>query len=555
MKTSTPILLAALLLLGGCSNGSSELQIFGHSDDAADGSTADAAADTTPALVGPHGYVFQPHPNAAPTQPALVPLPPPTGAGGVLTNEYAEVFNCLNEEDGPEIVFRDTVVGVRCTEAQTAVPDVDGQYLIEPPTDLIDPNDPFSEVQMYHHVNVIHDYFKDTLGVTEMDYPLPAITNQQDYYNEAAAGENAGWQPVDNAAFYFPESFEALGLEPRERGAIIFGQGSMVDFSYDASVIYHEYTHAVIGSDRLNGIFLADHGVDQFSGAVNEGLADYFAASKLDDALVGPYGLAAFGEEVARDLEKPRRCPDDLTTEVHADGKIIGSAMWALRVELGAETTDAIIYRGITTLSAESSLEAFGQAVLAEANQVSSEVGSVVEGTLIDYGIIGCSFSRPWAAFDAEQTEDKIPFQVPGLFQVSFPGLTEWAPGYIQFNVEVPAGKAAVLSWEILPGFRGLRDPLRLAVRKESLVKLAPIGDRIDLIVDEVIDVDYTTTEPAVQIVTLSGACVPEGGGVVHTLFLNTSRGPAQISKMNVEFIDDTTDAVNLQDCLLDPIP
>ena len=38
-----------------------------------------------------------------------------------------------------------------------------------------------------------------------------------------------------------------------EEDAIIFAQGPDLDMAYDGDVVHHEYTHAVVGGDRLWG--------------------------------------------------------------------------------------------------------------------------------------------------------------------------------------------------------------------------------------------------------------------------------------------------------------
>ena len=86
---------------------------------------------------------------------------------GKLTSEWVQVFNCLNEDGGVVAMpnfggFNITIA--LCNEKQTVTPDPDGHYLsIEPPQDDSDPNDQFAELMMYHHVNLAHDYFKETM--------------------------------------------------------------------------------------------------------------------------------------------------------------------------------------------------------------------------------------------------------------------------------------------------------------------------------------------------------------------------------------------------------
>jgi hypothetical protein len=181
---------------------------------------------------------------------------------------------------------------------------------------------------MYRNVTRAHDYFKAAHGVDWLDFPLPAIVNLQFKITppiplgDFRPGPN-GWYDFPNAAYFPKESWDALagqlGLPGRDTDSIIFGQAGH-DFSYDASVIMHEYTHAVIGTDRLGGRVLDAYGLDDSPRAMNEGLADYFAASVADAPVVGEYGIGKLAPNLVRDLSVSRRCPDDLVNEIHADG-------------------------------------------------------------------------------------------------------------------------------------------------------------------------------------------------------------------------------------------
>ena len=110
-----------------------------------------------------------------------VTLHRPTDETGLLTSEWVQVFNCLNNDGGPTAMPMGFPFSIQfCNETQTVLPDADGHYLsIAPPDDETDPNDPFAEIMMYHHVNRAHDYFKDSFEFTELDFPLPALVNVQ----------------------------------------------------------------------------------------------------------------------------------------------------------------------------------------------------------------------------------------------------------------------------------------------------------------------------------------------------------------------------------------
>ena len=145
---------------------------------------------------------------------------------GKLTSEWVQVFNCLNEDGGvvamPDVGGFNITIAL-CNEKQTVTPDPDGHYLsIEPPQTDSDPNDQFAELMMYHHVNLAHDYFKETHGFADLDYPLPALVNVQVKVDPPLPFLNAGpdgWIGLSNAAFFPKEAWRQFAAQfglPRE---------------------------------------------------------------------------------------------------------------------------------------------------------------------------------------------------------------------------------------------------------------------------------------------------------------------------------------------------
>jgi len=175
------------------------------------------------------------------------------------------------------------------------------------------PDDPrFAEQHVYYHINVIHDYFKSRFGFTGRDAQLPVAVNFPD-------PETGG--PMDNALFIGSPDFEAL----------LFGAGSGAEngrfnnLAYDADVVYHEYTHAVIY--RINDR-LGESDEFDFGGAMNEGYSDYFACSFFDDGELGEWSKQR--STGLRNLANTNRLPEDFkdpqinAPEVHHTGLIWG---------------------------------------------------------------------------------------------------------------------------------------------------------------------------------------------------------------------------------------
>src|SRR5262249_51706419 len=153
------------------------------------------------------------------------------------------------------------------------------------------PLDEFSEQHMYWHVANTYAYFRSlftTLGnadfklriTKDMAKPLPVAVNLCTI-NLQTFDLSGPLVPFDNA-FFSPGAGNPISdLLIGGQDSIMFGQGSAVDFAYDADVISHEFTHAVIDTlGKLNPPGFEDtQGLTDDPGAMNEGLADYFSSA------------------------------------------------------------------------------------------------------------------------------------------------------------------------------------------------------------------------------------------------------------------------------------
>ena len=254
-------------------------------------------------------------------------------------------------------------------------------FLYNPPADPGDATDPFAAVNAYYHGSRAQGFFEQKLGVSmaEESWRVAMVVN----------GRN-GEAPM-NGAFFTP-----LGLAGGDpRGAIVLGQGE-VDFAIDSDVLLHEYTHMVsmrsIGYS--GGQFAVDtYGFAPMGGAIDEGMADYVAATMNGRAQVGA-GLPA---KWRRDLsEGGKRCPEDTLGEVHEDGEIVGAAAWELRGLLGKGRADAVLWGGRATLGVGAQPRDFALAVLERAEEMRDEgLLSPLElaeakGVLGRKGLLGC---------------------------------------------------------------------------------------------------------------------------------------------------------------------
>ncbi len=479
-----------------------------------------------------------------------VPLMYLTDPEGKLTGQYAQVFNCLQEAGGAAMKRSGFTIGNLCVEAQTVVPGADGSYLqYDPPADTGEAGDPFAELMMYYHVNQIHDYFADQLGLHALDdKPLYALVNVS--FNSKFGG--GGWQGFPNAAFMPKEAFAQFGLPQRDEGAIVFGQYQKTDFSYDASVIYHEYTHAIVGTTRLVGVLLDTYGLDNLTGAMNEGFADYFSCSLRDEPAIGPYALTFAGEHLQRDLSKPRKCPDDLTSEVHADGKIVGSALWALRVALGRDAIDPVILAALQQFSLQTNLDMAAKLILKEAKLQIPDQAKKVEKILNDHGMVGCVRAKQWQDWFFQNSEDKLPLSVEAkesATQGSFMKFPDGVPGYMQHYIDVPADAVAVqVAWKAQSegGFGASPAKLNLAIKTGKPVILG-ILDGGNVSADAKLTVKADPSHPSGQLVTLTGACI-QPGKRLYMMLLNQG-GRASITETTVKFLKSAAGAAQVETC------
>lgn len=174
--------------------------------------------------------------------------------------------------------------------------------------DLSDRNE---ESNVFYHANIVHDYFTggNSFDIHAMDYKMQAFVEYPGSCNAFATGTD----------IYF------------------YGAGySCEATSLLSDVIYHEYTHNVV--EHIYSSYFPYYGE---SGALNEGWADYFSATINNNSCMAEGFF--IGESCLRDLNNSLRYPEDLSGEVHWDGRIASGAMWDLRLAMGADIADALI--------------------------------------------------------------------------------------------------------------------------------------------------------------------------------------------------------------------
>ncbi len=305
--------------------------------------TETAAAPCAPAAGGGLSFCASP---VAVTMANLVAAPPTS-----LVGTQAAVYDCK----GADAPTSPANVPGPCG----AVASVSGAFSFPLDGTLIDKTDDFAAAMAYYHLDRHVSFLK------AIDPTLPGGTARA--LNGSLPGlVNAyqGGAPLDNA-------FYSGGLD-----AMVFGQGATADYAYDATVIYHEFTHGVVAAW---GGFHID--VDALGGldepaAVNEGTADALASAETGRSTIGSFitSTATPAAPFLRNMDDPgasRTCRGDGTVvtqfgasavngldgEVHDDGEIWNGFYWEVYQGLKAagvtgcggacEAAPAIQYKAI----------------------------------------------------------------------------------------------------------------------------------------------------------------------------------------------------------------
>jgi MYXO-CTERM domain-containing protein len=277
---------------------------------------------------------------------------------------------------------------------QLALPDDAGDFFYEPDEDAAD--EPFAEVHTYHHLSTLRRFFADSLG-HEFDGQLQAYVN----YREDEGGT------YDNA--YFSQDMYGNDM-------LVFGQGSVGDFSYDTDIVAHEHGHAIIEARTAfpqDFIVYDDYGWNNAIGGIHEGVADFWAGSYQGDSMVGEY-------IPVRDMDNDATCPEDLSGESHDDGEIVGGAAWAMSQVIGMEAAEVVVYDALGMLSSSPTYAELAEMMIAvayelvDAGEIEAAAVEQVEAVMDERGMLRCG-----RAFDLEVGEVSI-FQVNLIM-----GLTE----------------------------------------------------------------------------------------------------------------------------------
>ena len=171
-----------------------------------------------------------------------------------------------------------------------------------------------AELNLFHHTMFVHQWYKVLdPGFTALDYPVPAVAN----YGEAY--DNAFW---DGYGTYYGSG------------------GQYSNFGMFSDVIYHEYTHGV-----THGIY--PPGTLPYineSGALNEAWSDYIACTINGDPYMAEYIGGNMFNTYFRNLQNNLVYPRDWYGEVHYDSRFVSAALWEIRAALGPAIADSLAH-------------------------------------------------------------------------------------------------------------------------------------------------------------------------------------------------------------------
>jgi zinc metalloprotease ZmpB len=130
------------------------------------------------------------------------------------------------------------------------------------------------------------------------------------------------------------------------------------------------------------------------SGAMNEGQADYFACSYTNDPILGEWVMAKLNKPYMRILTNDLQYPQDITGEVHADGRIWGAILWDIRTALGAEVADLLIHKSFYYLKSGSPkfIDGYNALVVADKNVFDGANAEALAEVMKKRGVIASSY-------------------------------------------------------------------------------------------------------------------------------------------------------------------
>lgn len=287
------------------------------------------------------GVVYKSFKDASINKPTLAPLKelgfetavPVLSEDGSLFGRFAWVLN----ENPPK-------------GALTTINGSNHQFLGFPSTADFLAADLFDATNCYFHITAFALFMTKLAGVTlPSDFSMPTLVNT----------------PFEPFNAFFTTQDLGLGTGP---GFMVFGDCSfqtgdlMDDLAKDPTVMCHEYLHAI---GAFTGLGFGAPPQNSPNRAVNEAIADYFAATFFKDPRIGfpiaQIGSAAMLEAMGlsptnglRNLAANTSLFNDLfdvtvdgIPEEHFAGNIFGATLWSARTAVKQRIADDLIFQSM----------------------------------------------------------------------------------------------------------------------------------------------------------------------------------------------------------------
>jgi len=356
--------------------------------------------------------VYARNPLRTPT-PSVVALPIAV-SGATLTSAGLRAVSCVDEGAGV------------CALRNVARADATGDFLFDPATDPdVVTTDAFAETSAYVHAARAIALFR-TLGGADppfarADRPLTVVANAR--LAEATGGRLGAF----GGAFFLGDESGALRTAFGVSGdAVVLGVGPSLAFAYDADVVVHETTHALVHTTLgAAGYRATPRGLTAEPEAISEAISDYFAAVAANDPRLGDYvARVAEAPDALRAIDRRATCAD-LTGEPHDDGLVLSGALWEARSAAGDPVAfDRAVYRALEPRETMISFAAFGARVRDPA----------LDRALTARGV-GAEPCVPTRELRTAQSLTTLHI-APGTRRSG----GSLAPGVVQLRAEVPAG-------------------------------------------------------------------------------------------------------------------
>jgi hypothetical protein len=439
-------------------------------------------------------FLYNPVETPAPTTKDIPADFEPTNADGYLEGALLKAYDCLDEGEQkavPGLPVGNVHICTVTPTAKSATYDYTGYQPAPEPwakpyngcpnaplnpaaTDAdsgmaeLQPLDAFSEQHMYWHVADAYTFFRGLFtdnqraNFTLRAKPLAIAVNlcTPDFSQGLAGNLTGPLVPFDNA-FFSPGAGNIIA-ETLIMGqdSIMFGQGSKYDFAYDADVIRHEFTHAVIDTlGKLTAVGAEDvWGLQDDQGAMNEGLADYYSSVEVGDPTLGEYagrnipGSGA-AEGAVRDLTNKDECGKNRWGEVHQDSQAFSASLWGARSAIAGDPKSSSFDAAKARL--------FDRAVLATIQGFASDVDMTTAATTVqDEVMMLIDPTAAQAVQDSFAAHKILPVcdrvidyaagdvkDVLGLDGTDSPyapsGATK-VPGFVQWKIDLPVGADSI---------------------------------------------------------------------------------------------------------------